>query len=96
MIIDDLDQLGAAVAPDKAKAPLIVDPDAMLAATIAGERFKPVARRRAKVGKPGCRVEHVELAQRHRLDGLKRGHRFAPKERRRALAFERPDHPNQI
>jgi hypothetical protein len=68
----------------------------MLSATIAGERFKPVARWRAKVRKLGCRVEHVELAQRHSLDGLKLGHGFAPIERRRTLVFERPDHPDQI
>jgi hypothetical protein len=49
MVIDDLDHLGAAFPPDKADAPLIVDPDAVLPSAIAFERLKPVAGRRPEI-----------------------------------------------
>jgi hypothetical protein len=38
MVIDDFDPLGAALAPDKANAPPIVDPDAVLPLAVAFER----------------------------------------------------------
>ena len=49
MVIDDLDQLSAAVSPDKAEAPLIVDADAVLPSAIALEGLQPVAWRRAQI-----------------------------------------------
>jgi hypothetical protein len=42
VVIDDLDQFGAAVAPDEADAPLIVDSDAMLAASVASQGFEAI------------------------------------------------------
>lgn len=74
MIIDDFDQLGAVAAPYEANPPLIVYPDAVLAPATAFQRFEPVARRRPQIDEPGCRVEHVELAPRHPLDGAELGH----------------------
>jgi len=44
MIIDDFNELGAAIAPLETDTPLIVDPDAVLTATIALQRFQPIAR----------------------------------------------------
>ena len=44
MIIDDLNLFGRLLAPHEAEAPLIVDPEAMLAAAVAGKRLEPVAR----------------------------------------------------
>jgi hypothetical protein len=34
MVVDDLDQFGATVSPDKANAPLVVDSDAVLSPPI--------------------------------------------------------------
>jgi hypothetical protein len=45
MVIDDLDQLGAAVAPDEANAPLIVYPYRVLAPTAARQSIQSIARR---------------------------------------------------
>src|SRR5579862_768799 len=92
MIIDDLDRLGAVTAPHETNAPLIVYSDAVLAPATAFQGFEPVARRRPQINEPGCCVEHVELAPRHGLDGLERGHAFPPVKRFGALVIERPDH----
>jgi hypothetical protein len=96
MVIDDLDQLGPIILPHEAEASLIVDPDAVLALPVALERFEAVAGRCPEIGEPGRRVKHVELAQRHRFDGLQPGHSIAPVQRLGALVVERPDHPVQI
>ena len=77
MIIDDLNLFGCLLTPQETEAPLIVDPDAVLAAAVAGKRLQPVARWRPKVGKLGRCVEHVELAQRHCFDALKRRYGLA-------------------
>jgi hypothetical protein len=42
MIIDNFNELGAAIAPLETDTPLIVDPDAVLTATIALQRFQPM------------------------------------------------------
>ena len=63
MIIDDLDKLGAAVTPDEADAPPVIDPDAVLATTVALEYLEAITGRRPKIGKPGRGIQHVELAQ---------------------------------
>ena len=43
MVIGDLDIVGIAKFPAEADPPLVVDPDAPLAGTIAGKLFEPVA-----------------------------------------------------
>jgi len=96
VVIDYLDQLGAALAPDKANAPLIVDPHAMLALAAALKRFEAIARRRSQVREPACCIEHVELAVRHLLDCLKYDHGFAPEQRLGPSVLERPDHGLQV
>jgi hypothetical protein len=42
VIIDDLDVLGARPSPPEAYAPLVIDPDAVLACAIGLESFAPV------------------------------------------------------
>src|SRR3569833_3323100 len=44
LIVHDLDRLGAVV-PSETDAPLVVDPDAVLARAVALQRLQPVARR---------------------------------------------------
>jgi hypothetical protein len=48
MVIHDLDTVRPGVSPDKADAPLVVDPDAVLSRPIAFEDFEPAARRAAR------------------------------------------------
>jgi hypothetical protein len=77
VIIDDLDPFGA-LAPHKADAPLVIDPDAVLSASLPFQRFEAIAGRRPQVGQLGGHVQHVEFAHRHPPDGLERSNGFAP------------------
>jgi hypothetical protein len=88
MIIDNLDQFGAAFAPYKADPPLIVDTDTMLAAATTRERLEPIPRWHAQIREPGSRIEHIELAHCNRLDGLKFRYGLAPVQRFGALILE--------
>jgi hypothetical protein len=65
MVVDDLDTIRGAIAPDKTDAPLVIDPDAMLAAAVSCQGFETITRRRAQVRQPDCGGEHVELSERH-------------------------------
>jgi hypothetical protein len=47
VVIGDFGALGAAVAPDKAEPPLVLDLDRALAARLTGERLEPGGERRS-------------------------------------------------
>jgi len=64
MIIDEFNLVGVAVPPNKAYAPLVVDPDAVLAEAVVSERFQHVARRYGQGFQPGCGVNLQELPKR--------------------------------
>jgi hypothetical protein len=96
MIVDDLDQLGAGVAPDEADAQLVINPDAVLTATVTLEGLQAITGGRPKIGNPGCGIENVELAQRDRSDRLELGNCFTLEQGLGPLVPERPDHPKQI
>ncbi len=70
VVVDDLDVESIGRAPDEADAPLIVDADAVLACTVALERFEPIAGRNAQVGEGIGRIENDEFPKR---DALKAG-----------------------
>jgi hypothetical protein len=71
MVIDDLDVKGTAVFPTETYPPLIVDPDAPLACTIAGKLFQPIARRNAKEVKGGGTVQLLQFALCNTLNFLR-------------------------
>ena len=52
------------LSPDETDAPLVIDPDGVLAPTVAGQRFKPVCWWRAQVVEIARGMGHVELSQR--------------------------------
>jgi len=81
MLIDNLDQVGAAVTPDEADAPSVIDPDAVRPTPVAPERLQGLSGRRSKIRKAGCLIEHVELAQRYRFDRFESGNGFAFEQR---------------
>ena len=68
MVIDDLRVVGIALVPSKTDAPLIVDPNAVLACAVASQPLQAVARRDAEIGQPHRRIQHAELPQRHSLN----------------------------
>jgi phage tail protein X len=63
VIVDDLDIAGAVGCPDEAHPPLLVDPDAVLAAPVTRQRLEAVAGRRLQVLQDGGPVQLCELAQ---------------------------------
>jgi len=63
MVIYDFDLLRPVFAPDEADPPLVVDPDAVLTATGARERFEPIARRNPEVSHNPCLVQQTQFSQ---------------------------------
>jgi hypothetical protein len=89
MIVDDLDIPWTIGRPNEADAELIVDSDAVLAGTIARERFQPVSRGYAQVGQLRGTVQHGELSHRDGFDVYEPPDSLADKECLRVGAFER-------
>src|SRR3990172_4863148 len=68
VVVRNFDLAGIAVSPFKADAPLVVDPNAVLALAVPSQPFEPVPRkRRQDLQTVGC-VEQVELAKCGTLD----------------------------
>jgi hypothetical protein len=69
MVIDDFDLMRMAVPPDETNAPLIIDPDAMLACTIALEGFETIAWWHAQVSQFRRRRRENQFPKSSALDG---------------------------
>jgi len=97
MVVSDLDLRRSGICPDEAHAELVVDPDAVLADSIALECLKPVARRYAQRPERDCGVELIELPLGHAPDRLRAGPSRLPRgtpveDILRASVYERYDH----
>lgn len=77
MIIDNLNLLRSTIAPCEANAPLVVDADAVLPASVALERFKAIPGRDAQVVQADGCVEHIQFAQGYPGDGTETGRAVA-------------------
>jgi len=64
MIIDDFNEFRATIAPLETDTPLIIDPDAVLTATIALQRLQSIARRQPQIAQVSRRVKISELPPR--------------------------------
>ena len=97
MVIDDLHTVGVTSHPAKADAPLVIDPDAVLALAITLERLKPIGWRNPQIVQGGGVVEHAQFATRHGLDIGRQppGWRSVP-DLFRFLVGEVPDHAATI
>src|SRR5215831_20499015 len=62
MVVDDLDVPRAVVSPTEADSPLVVDPDAVLPASIAAELLEPVSRRHTQIVQVLGTVQHLQLS----------------------------------
>jgi hypothetical protein len=67
VIVDDLYVVRIAGTPPKTNAPLIVDPDAVLAGPIALQRLQPVARRNTQKVESRSGIDLQQLAMRYSL-----------------------------
>jgi hypothetical protein len=63
VIVDNFDVIGVAVSPRKTDSPLIVDSDAVLAATVPAQFLQPVARRDPEILEPNGSVHVAQLTQ---------------------------------
>ena len=70
MIIRNLYVPGVAVSPNKAKAPLIIDSDAMLAFPVTAQCLQAVTRWRGQVAQSFGRVQLTESPERRSLNAL--------------------------
>ena len=68
MAFDDFHVVGVTLDPSKTDAPLIVDPDAVLAFAIALEGFESIGRWNTQIIQHGGVPEHTQLATCHGLD----------------------------
>jgi len=96
VVIDDLDFVGAAVPPRKAKAPLVIDADTVLALAIALQALQAVSRQQRERSHVRSRVQHVQFPQALTLNGLKPAYGFPAEEALRISAAESPDHVQKV
>jgi len=64
VVFDDFDIGGPFLSPGKTDAPLVIDPDGVLATTVAGQRFEPVCWWGTQIVETASAMEDVELSQR--------------------------------
>ena len=62
--VDNLDIFGTSFCPTEANAPLVVHSYAVLAQSVARQRFKSIAAQHFQLGETQRLVEHTKLAQR--------------------------------
>jgi hypothetical protein len=93
VVVHDLDFPCFTLAPPEADPPLIVDADAMLAASVTVQDFKAVTRRNPKVVKLLCRVDGKKFGSRTALDLVRNTpNHVASEEGDRTLVGETLDH----
>lgn len=68
MVIDDLDVVGVTIAPYKADAPTVIDPNAILSCSIPSELFEAIGRGDLQIREGMGIVEHAQFPQGHLLD----------------------------
>jgi hypothetical protein len=68
VVIDDLNSIRIAIAPDKADTPLIIYPDTVLSLSRPFQRLKPVGRWHLEVIQLPCVVQHSEFSAGNNLD----------------------------
>lgn len=90
--VDDLHVLCVAIFPDEADAVAIVDPDAVLPASVARQRCEPIAGERGQISKLPRGVQLLELPLGHACDLLQTPAESAGEQRLRFGVLERPDH----
>ena len=67
MVVDKFDTFCTSISPDEADAPLRIDPDTVLPATIADQPLQPITRRDPEVLDILRRMDQFEFPQRRSL-----------------------------
>ena len=92
MVINDLDVFGTRSGPSEAESPLVIDPDAVLALSVAAKCFEPVSGRHPQVLEAGGDFELPQLAASDRRNAFEPPDPFAASQRSGVGTPERPDH----
>jgi hypothetical protein len=69
VIVHDFYVVAVTVAPDKADAPLVVDPDRVLTLSLSSQGLQSIARRRSQDSQLSRGVKLQQFAQGHSFDG---------------------------
>jgi hypothetical protein len=97
MVIHDFDALGTVVAPYEADAPLVIDPDAVLAGALATQQFQPIAGWRRQVAQLLSLVKLQQLALGNTLHIVGEATREPPMKQRLCIPIsERADHSPRL
>jgi hypothetical protein len=92
MVINNLDRMSAAILPDEADAPLIVDSDAVLTSPVSFQTLKSVARGNIQTVQRDSGVEQLQLDPRRLRDGFEPLHADVVEELFSIFAAETDDH----
>lgn len=92
MVVHNLNLKRIGVNPAEADAPLVVDPNAVLARAITREGLQTIAWNRSQVRQGRCRVNLVKLPLRHWSNTLELPAELAPEDFLGLLVPERPNH----
>jgi hypothetical protein len=92
MVINNLDRMSAAILPDEADAPLIVDSDAVLTRPVSFQTLKSVARGNIQTVQRDSGVEQLQLDPRRLGDGFEPLHADIVEELFSVFAAETDDH----
>ncbi len=95
VVVDDFDIGGPFLSPDETDAPLVIDPDGVLATTVAGQRLKPVCWWCTQVVEIARGMEHVESSQRLLFYSTKTLHELAHPQTLASAIAKRFDHARQ-
>lgn len=85
MIVDNLNFVGAALGPHETDAPLLVDPDAVLALSVTSKLLQTIPWNRLQVREARSVFNHLKFPHRGPLEALKTQHALAVKQRLRVL-----------
>jgi len=97
VIVDDLNVLCVAIAPDETDSPLIINPDAVLPPSVSGEGFQSVSRWNAEIFKLYTAVQHPQFPQGCLLNiGRQPSRILAMEDRLRFPTPETFDHPSMV
>src|ERR1035441_265210 len=96
VIIDDLNALRRAVAPEEAESPLIVDPDTILTLPVTTKRLKPVSRNCRHILQFLGVVQHPKFPPRHRSNVAESAALLALKKLLGLLAAEGSYHTGSV
>jgi hypothetical protein len=92
VVVRDLDSVRVSVPPHKADAPLIVDPNAVLALAVSMQGFQPVASWNGQVAELRREMYLVQFPARDALNSPELPYRLPVKELLGIRVAEGPDH----